>query len=153
MTNSLVRDTFPAPSFELKGEQQKAAKRLVKLYHAHTSICSQKVRLALAEKGVAWQSQLMDLSTGEQLDPWYIQLNPRGVVPTLIDGDRVVIDSLTIMHYIENNFLGPKLSAVGIEEQQSMHEWLALQDDFPIIGTDLWKSTRTTRPHAAHEVA
>ncbi len=54
------------------------------LYHAPPSTCSQKVRLALAEKRLVYQSQLIDLFAGGQHDPDYVKLNPNHVVPTLV---------------------------------------------------------------------
>ena len=49
---------------------------MLKLYHGRTSVCSVKVRLALAEKGVDFDSQLMTLQ-GDQYDPAYMKLNPQ----------------------------------------------------------------------------
>ena len=55
---------------------------MLTLYHGRTSVCSVKVRLALAKKGVAFDSRLLTLS-GDQFDPDYMKLNPNAVVPTL----------------------------------------------------------------------
>jgi hypothetical protein len=41
---------------------------MLELCHGHTSVCSRKVRLALAEKRLEWESYLMALN-GDQLDP------------------------------------------------------------------------------------
>jgi hypothetical protein len=41
---------------------------MLKLYHGGTSVCSVKARLALAEKGLEWTSQLLMLC-GDQFDP------------------------------------------------------------------------------------
>ena len=46
---------------------------MVRLYHGRTSVCSVKTRLALAEKGVDWESQLLTLR-GDQFDPAYLKL-------------------------------------------------------------------------------
>jgi glutathione S-transferase len=60
------------------------------LYGFPGSLCSQKVRLALAEKGAAYQNRLVDIELRLQnYEPWYLRLNPRGVVPTLVHGDHV----------------------------------------------------------------
>ena len=60
------------------------------LYHNDMSSCAQKVRLMLAEKGLEWESRHLDLRAGAHQQDWYVKLNPRAVVPTLIDGDIVV---------------------------------------------------------------
>ena len=48
---------------------------MLKLYHGRTSVCSVKARLAFAEKGVDFDSQLMTLQ-GDQYDPAYMKLIP-----------------------------------------------------------------------------
>jgi tetrachloro-p-hydroquinone reductive dehalogenase len=51
----------------------------IKLYHHPLSVCSMKVRLALEEKGVAWEGRSVDIvREQEQLEPWYLKLNPGG---------------------------------------------------------------------------
>lgn len=57
----------------------------ITLYHHPLSVCSMKVRLALEEKGVAWSGRIIDIvKTQEQLEPWYLELNPRK------DGDDLI---------------------------------------------------------------
>jgi glutathione S-transferase len=63
---------------------------MLALYHNDMSLCAQKVRLGLAEKGVEWESHHLVLRAGEHQQPWYRKLNRRAVVPTLVDGDKVV---------------------------------------------------------------
>ncbi|WP_197917355.1 glutathione S-transferase family protein [Thiosulfatihalobacter marinus] len=70
------------------------------LYHGATSVCSAKVRLGLAELGLGWTGQILDLGAGEQNAQWYVRLNPKGVVPTLLDGDLVVADSSVILEHL-----------------------------------------------------
>lgn len=74
---------------------------MLKLYNSPTSVCSAKVRLGLAEKGLDWQDEIFNLQKGEQHDPAYLKLNPNGVVPTLVDGDVVVIESSVILEHID----------------------------------------------------
>jgi hypothetical protein len=62
-------------------------KAMLELYHGTTSVCAQKARLTLAEKGLEWESHLMALN-GDQLDPAYLKLNSNGVVPTLVHDQR-----------------------------------------------------------------
>jgi glutathione S-transferase len=71
-------------------------------------VCSIKARLALAEKGVGFDSRLMTLR-GDQFEPAYMKLNPNAVVPTLVHDREVIIESTVIMHYVDEAFPGPAL--------------------------------------------
>jgi len=104
-------------------------KSRVTLYAFPPSHCSQKVRLALAEKHVAYTNRFIDIEMRLQnFEPGYLRLNPKGVVPTLVHGDRVVTDSARIIRYIDEAFDGPALSPQGDTERARMEEWIDLQD-------------------------
>jgi glutathione S-transferase len=74
------------------------------LYHNDMSSCAQKVRLCLAEKQLPWESRHLNLRAGEHQQDWYVKLNPRAVVPTLIDGSTVVPESNVINEYLDDRF-------------------------------------------------
>ncbi len=82
---------------------------MLKLYEGTTSVCAIKVRLTLFEKGLAFESRDIDLRAGDQFEPEYLQLNPKGVVPTLDDGGRIVTESSVIQHYVEDAYPQPSL--------------------------------------------
>jgi glutathione S-transferase len=81
---------------------------MLALYHNSMSSCSQKVRLSLAEKGIEWDSRHLDLRAGDTQTAAYLELNPRGVVPTLDHDGRIVRESTVILEYLEDAF--PELS-------------------------------------------
>ena len=63
---------------------------MLELYHAAGSVCAQKVRFALALKGIGWGDRLINLDESPQYAPDYLKLNPKAVVPTLVHDGRVV---------------------------------------------------------------
>lgn len=77
---------------------------MLKLYHGPTSVCSQKVRVTLAEIGLDYESHLLDLQKGDQFDPDYMRLNPEAVVPTLVDDDLVLVESSLIAEYLDKTY-------------------------------------------------
>ena len=79
------------------------------LYQGSTSVCSVKVRLALAEKGLAFEGEILDLQRGDQHRPDYAKLNPNEVVPTLVHDGRVLIESTLIIEYLDEAFPNPPL--------------------------------------------
>jgi len=75
-----------------------------KLFHAELSASSQKIRLALAEKQLAWESEPIDLRKGQQHTLAYRELNPNGVVPILVHDGQVLIESSAILEYLDDAF-------------------------------------------------
>lgn len=74
---------------------------MLTLYHGDTSVCSVKVRIGLAEKGLSWQSEILNLKQGDQHAPDYLKINPNGVVPTLVDDGFIVMESSAILEYVD----------------------------------------------------
>jgi glutathione S-transferase len=102
---------------------------MLALYHNDMSSCAQKVRLCLAEKGLAWESRHLDLRAGEHQQDWYIKLNPRAVVPTLIDGDIVVPESNVINEYLDERFPDPPLKPADAFGRAKMRLWTKQLDE------------------------
>ena len=80
---------------------------MVKVYEHPLSPYAQKVKIALAEKGVAFETEIPPLAGGDLGQ--FRALNPRLEVPTLIDGDTAVFDSTIILEYIEDRWPTPPL--------------------------------------------
>ncbi len=77
---------------------------MLELYHNDMSTCAQKVRAVLAEKSLAWDGHELNLRTGDQHRPEFLNLNPRGVVPVLVHDGNVILESNIIMEYLEEAF-------------------------------------------------
>ncbi len=71
------------------------------LLHFQGSACSQKVRIFLAEKGLMWESHPVDLLRQAHATPWFLGINPRGVVPVLVHDGVVHVESNDIMEYLD----------------------------------------------------
>ena len=99
------------------------------LYHNDMSSCAQKVRLMLAEKGLEWESRHLNLRAGEHQADWYVKLNPRAVVPTLIDGDIVVPESNVINEYLDERFPDPPLKPGDPFGRARMRLWTKQLDE------------------------
>ena len=99
------------------------------LYHNNMSTCSQKVRLALAEKGVDFDSVELDLRRGDQMQPEYKAKNPNAVVPTLECDGRPVIESTVINEFIADAFAGPDLRPEDPVEAAHMRLWTKQLDE------------------------
>jgi|SRR5579862_2016273 len=97
------------------------------LYHFGGAICAQKVRLALSEKDLTWESR--DCIGLALRDPEYLKLNPNGVVPTLVHDDRVLTESRIISEYIDDAFAGPALTPADPYARYHARLWSKQIDD------------------------
>ncbi len=75
----------------------------MKLYGYWRSTAAYRVRIALHLKGIAFESISIHLvkNGGEQHSSSYGELNPNNLVPTLVDGDFSLNQSLAIIDYLE----------------------------------------------------
>lgn len=102
---------------------------MLQLYHYWDSICSFKVRLCLEEKGLSWQSQHLDLMRFENLVPEYLRINPNGVVPSLVEDGRTVIESTVINEYLDDRFPDVRLKPHDPYELAQMRLWVKLEEE------------------------
>jgi glutathione S-transferase len=96
---------------------------VIKLFTAHNSICTQKVFLTLLEKRLPWTSEYIDLFNNEQYRSEYLQLNPKGVVPTLVHKGKAIIESTLICEYLDETFPEPPLVPDTAYERSQMRRW------------------------------
>jgi glutathione S-transferase len=99
------------------------------LYHNDMSLCAQKVRVCLAEKGLEWEDRHLALRDGVQQQDWYRKLNRRAVVPTLIHDDKVITESNVILEYLEESFPEPRLSPKEPHGRAKMRLWTKQLDE------------------------
>jgi len=82
----------------------------MKLYSYWRSSTSYRVRIALALKGVAYDTVPVNLDDAEQTTDDYRALNPSQAVPTLVTDTGVVLtQSLAIMDYLDATVPEPSL--------------------------------------------
>lgn len=99
------------------------------LYNHNLSVCVQKVRLAMTEKGLQWEERDIDLMRGEQVSPEYLKINPKGVVPALVHDGQPVIESTVILEYLDDAFPDHPLRPDAPIERARMRVWTKTPDD------------------------
>ena len=95
-----------------------------------------RVRLALAEKGVEYETVEIDL--GNRPD-WLYEMNPVGKVPVLVDG-FVLPESAVIMEYLDERFPEPALLPDGREGRAEARLAVFRFDD--LLGDDYYALRR-----------
>lgn len=84
---------------------------MLTLYTYFRSSAAYRVRIALNLKGIEYCSRFVHLlrQGGEQRQPAYLKLNPQGLVPTLVEGEEVMTQSLAIIAYLDEAYPQPPL--------------------------------------------
>ena len=105
---------------------------MLTLYNAAHSTCSQKVRICLAEKRLNFEDIKLDIGKAkEHLRPEYLKINPNGVIPTLVDGDQVIVDSSVICEYLDEAYPDVPLSPPDPVGRAHMRAWMRFLEEVP----------------------
>lgn len=112
----------------------------LQLYTHPMSPCSQKVRIVLAEKALTWDKIDLDLPSKENLSAEYLKLNPGGVVPTLVEDNKPVIESSIICEYLDDRYPEPRLRPNDPHQIAAMRNWMKHIDNklHPACGALQW---------------
>lgn len=79
----------------------------MKLFTYYRSSAAYRVRIALNLKGVEYDPEFIHLRRAEQSSPAYLEFNPQGLVPALVDGPEVLTQSLAIIDYLDETVPEP----------------------------------------------
>jgi glutathione S-transferase len=100
------------------------------LYHLRDAICAQKVRIALAEKQLGFDSRLLqDGATMALRSNEYLALNRNGYVPTLVHDGRVLIESRIISEFLDAQYPDPPLHPQDAFGKYRVALWTKQIDD------------------------
>ncbi len=102
---------------------------MITLYFNWNAVCAMKVALCLAEKQLAWEQRHLALGEFEQLQDWYLAINPAGVVPALVDAGTVVLESTVIIEYLDDAYPQTSLRPSDPKARARMRWWAKQVDD------------------------
>lgn len=88
----------------------------ITLYTNHRCPWAHRAHIALAELGIPFEEVIIDLNRPR--DPWYLEVNPRGLVPSLKYGDEIITESAIVAQFLADQYpekapLVPASSAAG----------------------------------------
>lgn len=92
----------------------------------HYSVYRRIARLALAEKGVAYDQ--VEVNPFAELPAAYLALHPLGRVPTLVHDGFVLYETAAITRYIDRTLPGPALQPAAPRELARMDQIIAVVD-------------------------
>ncbi|HEX2652651.1 MAG TPA: maleylacetoacetate isomerase [Xanthobacteraceae bacterium] len=83
---------------------------MMRLYDYAFSNASVRTRIVMYLKGISFERVTVDLLNCKQLDGTsFLEINPQGMVPALIDGDMTLNQSLAIAEYLDEIYPDPRL--------------------------------------------
>jgi glutathione S-transferase len=101
------------------------------LYGAPYSVYTRVARLALAEKGVAYAFETVDIFGSETPPPaGYATINPFGKIPSLRHGDLLLYETQAIVRYLDAAFPGPALSPAAPRDRARMDQLIGIADSY-----------------------
>ncbi len=77
---------------------------MINFYYASGSPFAWRVWLALEHKSLPYELNSMSFSDGSLKTPEYLEINPRGKVPTIVDDGFSLYESATILEYLEDRY-------------------------------------------------
>ena len=99
------------------------------LYDHAESVCCHKVRIALAEKGLDYETKSIALDAGEQVSPPFLAISPKGVVPILQHKGRIIPESSIITEYLDDAFPEKQLMPTDAYWRAKRRLWARWIDD------------------------
>jgi len=76
----------------------------IRLHYAPGSPFCRKVQILLEEKQIPYQPHPISLQNQDHKTEFFLTMNPRGKVPTLVDGDIILYESTAIILYLEDRY-------------------------------------------------
>ena len=101
----------------------------MKIYYHPISTTSRMLMLFAEDAGIQADWQVVDLFTGEHVQPPYLAINPSGMVPMLEDGDFRLTESSAILKYLAEKAGSPAYPA-DLRKRAKINEmmdWLNTQ--------------------------
>ena len=93
--------------------------------HYHPGNASFAPHVLLQELGVPFELQLVDRAQHAHKSPAYLQLNPNGLIPVLLDGSLVLYETAAIcLHLVDTHPAAQLAPASGTAERATFYKWL-----------------------------
>jgi maleylpyruvate isomerase len=127
---------------------------MLTLYTYFRSSAAFRMRIALHYKGLSYEPKYVSLVKAEHLSADYAKLNPQGLVPTLVDGEHVLNQSMAIIEYLDETLPGPKLlpgNALQRWRSRALAQLVACEIH-PINNLRILKYLKTPLNHTQEEI-
>lgn len=132
----------------------------MRLYHSYVSPNSRRVRIFLAEKGIAIPCTQVDIRKGQSHTPEYLEINPMGEVPALtLDDGTSLAESVAICRYFEAQQPAPALfgttprqtAVIEMWQRRIELKWFVPLTQYWLHSTPMWAQRMKQIPELAEQ--
>jgi glutathione S-transferase len=106
-----------------------------------------RVRWTLQELGVDFDAITVNMMAGEHRSPEFLEINPAGKLPALVDGDLVLTESVAIVLYLAEKYSERGLIPADVGQRAEFFRWLMFTTTE--LEQPLWRITRHTSIYPA----
>jgi glutathione S-transferase len=106
------------------------------------STYTRTARMALAEKGVAYELREVNLLGGEGQAPGHLARQPWGKVPAFEHDGFALFETFAICRYVDEAFPGPALQPADVRARARMTQICSVIDSYgygPMVGKVFWQ--------------
>jgi glutathione S-transferase len=94
--------------------------------HYFPGNASMTPHMLLEELGVPYELKLVDRTQQAHKSPAYLELNPNGLIPVLIDGELVLYETAAIcLHLVDTHPAARLAPELGSAERAHFYKWMA----------------------------
>jgi len=101
-----------------------------------------RVRWTLQELGIEFESVTVNMVAGEHRQPEFLNINPAGKLPVLVDGNLVLTESVAIVLYLAEKYPDKGLVPTGLYQRAELNRWLLFAATE--LEQPLWRIARHT---------
>lgn len=100
---------------------------MIKLYGFEVSGNCYKIRLLLSLLDLPYENITIDVKAGQNRTAEFLELNPNGLLPVLVDDETVVYDSAAILMYLAKTYADGTWIPGGAVDLSNVVRWLAFE--------------------------
>ncbi len=101
-----------------------------------------RVRWTLQELGVPFEAVTVNLIAGDHRKPEFLQLNPAGKLPVLVDGDVTLSESVAIVTYLGEKYADKGFIPRDLKQRAELNRWLMFAATE--LEQPLWRISKNT---------
>ena len=114
----------------------------MKLYWHPFSIMPWRIRIALHEKGIRYESIQVDVYASRHRTPDFLEMNPFGQIPVLEHDGVTISESIAILEYLEERYPAPALLPTDVVARAMVRQWMCWSTDYWPPAWKKWMAPR-----------